>query len=45
MEMSYIALEEEATMGITALSSLRGQIEGRVCDLDVELGFPFGAEA
>lgn len=37
--------KEKATIGITALSFLREQIEGKVCDLDVELKFPFGAEA
>lgn len=37
--------KEKATAGITALSSLREQIEGEVCDLDVELKFPLGVEA
>ena len=37
--------EEKATVGITALSFLREQIEEKVCDLDVELKFPSGAEA
>lgn len=37
--------KEKATAGITALSFLREQIEGKVCDLDVGLEFPSGAEA
>jgi len=36
---------EKATVGITALSSLRGLIEVKVCDLDVELKLPMGVEA
>jgi len=44
--MSQIILKwEKATAGITALSFLREQIEEKVCDLDVELGSPVGAEA
>jgi len=37
--------KEKVTAGITALSSLREQIEGKDCDLDVGLEFPLGEEA
>jgi len=36
---------EKVTVGITALSFLRDQIERKVCDLDVGLEFPKGVEA
>jgi len=37
--------KERVTAGITAQFVLIVQIDGQVCDLDVELGYPEGVEA
>jgi len=40
VEPEAVWLSKKITPGITALSSRRGHIGGKVCDLDVECGYP-----